>query len=29
MNFVWVEVQDEYGTDPALQLPDTSLIFFP
>ncbi|MDB5201709.1 MAG: hypothetical protein JWQ27_1118 [Ferruginibacter sp.] len=29
MNFVWVEVKDQYGTDPALQLPDTTLILFP
>jgi hypothetical protein len=29
MSFVWMEVEDEYGTDPALQLPGTSVILFP
>ena len=29
LNFTWIEVEDEYGTDPALQLGDTSLILFP
>lgn len=29
LNFVWVEVEDDYGIDPALQLPDTSLLVFP
>jgi hypothetical protein len=29
MNFIWIEVEDEYGTDPALLLPNTSLIIFP
>lgn len=29
MNFIWIEVQDDYGNDPALQLPDTTLILFP
>jgi hypothetical protein len=29
LNFVWVEVTDDYGNDPALQLPDTILILFP
>ena len=29
LHFVWVEVEDEYGIDPALQLPDTTLIVFP
>ena len=29
MNFIWIEVEDEYGIDPALQLPDTTLILFP
>ncbi len=27
--FVWVEVEDEYGNDPALQLADTTLILYP
>ena len=29
LNFVWIEVDDEYGKSPALQLPDTTLIIFP
>ena len=29
MNFEWIEVEDEYGTDPALQLPGTSILIFP
>lgn len=29
LNFVWIEVKDEHGTDPALQLPDTTLIIYP
>ena len=29
LNFTWIEVEDEYGTDPALKLGDTSLILFP
>lgn len=29
MKFVWVEVEDEYGTDPAVMLPDTTLIIYP
>jgi hypothetical protein len=29
LNFVWVEVDDEYGNTPAVQMPDTSLIVFP
>jgi hypothetical protein len=29
LNFTWIEVEDEYGTDPALKLDDTSLILFP
>lgn len=29
LNFVWIEVKDEYGADPALQLPDTTLIIYP
>ena len=29
MAFVWIEVTDEYGNDPAIQLPDTSLILYP
>jgi hypothetical protein len=29
MNFTWVQVEDEYGTDPAIKLPDTTIILFP
>lgn len=29
MSFIWIEVEDEYGTDPALLLPDTTVIIFP
>ena len=29
MNFIWIEVEDEKGTDPALLLPDTTIILFP
>ena len=29
LNFVWIEVDDEYGNSPALQLSDTTLIIFP
>lgn len=29
MNFVWIEVEDELGTTPAIQFPDTSIILFP
>jgi hypothetical protein len=29
LNFTWIEVEDEYGPDPALKLGDTSLILFP
>jgi hypothetical protein len=29
LNFTWIEVEDEYGTDPALKLDDTSLILYP
>jgi len=29
MNFIWIEVEDEFGVDPALQLPYTSLIIYP
>lgn len=29
LNFIWVEVNDEYGNAPALQMPDTTLIVFP
>jgi hypothetical protein len=29
LNFTWIEVEDEYGTDPALKFADTSLILFP
>lgn len=29
MGFRWIEVEDEYGVDPAIQLPGTSIILFP
>lgn len=29
MNFNWMQVEDEYGTDPAIQLPDTTILLFP
>ena len=29
MNFFWVQIEDEYGTDPAIQLPGTTIILFP
>jgi hypothetical protein len=29
LNFSWVEVEDQYGNDPALKLENTSLILFP
>lgn len=29
LNFKWVEIEDEYGIDPALQLEGTSIIIFP
>jgi len=29
MNFTWIEVEEENETDPALLLPDTTLILFP
>ncbi len=29
LNFLWVEIEDEYGIDPALQLERTSIIIFP
>ncbi|MDN3657232.1 DUF3806 domain-containing protein [Ferruginibacter paludis] len=29
MSFVWIEVDDEFGKSPALQLPDTTLILYP
>jgi len=29
MNFIWMQVEDEYGSDPAIQLPGTSIILFP
>jgi len=29
LNFLWIEVEDEYGIDPALILPNTTLILFP
>jgi len=28
-SFEWVEIEDEYGNDPALILPDTTLKLFP
>ncbi len=29
LGFEWVTVEDEYGRDPAIQLPGTSIILFP
>lgn len=29
MGLVWVAVEDEYGRDPALKLPGTSILLFP
>ena len=29
LNFTWIDVEDECGTDPALKLGDTSIILFP
>jgi hypothetical protein len=29
LGFNWVEVEDEYGIDPAIKLADTSLLLFP
>lgn len=29
MGLVWVAVEDEYGRDPALSLPGTSVLLFP
>jgi Domain of unknown function (DUF3806) len=29
MGFIWIQVEDENGTDPALLLPDTSMKLFP
>ncbi len=29
MNFNWVQVEDKYGIDPAIQLPGTSILLFP
>lgn len=29
LGFNWVEIEDEFGIDPALRLGDTSLILFP
>lgn len=29
LNFKWVEVEDEYGIDPAIKLKGTSIILFP
>lgn len=29
MGFQWIEVKDEYGNDPAVQFPGTSIIVFP
>ena len=29
MGFEWIQVEDEQGIDPALQLSDTSIILFP
>lgn len=29
LNFIWVEIEDQYGIDPALKFENTSLILFP
>jgi hypothetical protein len=29
LNFNWIEIEDDSGTDPALKLGDTSIILFP
>ena len=29
LEFSWIEVEDEYGIDPAIKLKETSLILFP
>lgn len=29
MNFIWVEIEEDGETDPALNFPDTTLILFP
>lgn len=29
MGMEWVMVEDEYGTDPAVRLPGTTIIIFP
>jgi len=29
IGFEWIEVDDEFGKDPALQMPNTSVILFP
>jgi|SRR6185312_7162709 len=29
MGFSWIQVEDEYGIDPAINLPGTSIILFP
>jgi hypothetical protein len=29
LNFIWIQVEDEIGTDPAVILPDTTLIVYP
>lgn len=29
LGFNWVEIEDEFGVDPAIKLGDTSLILFP
>ncbi len=29
LSLEWIEVKDEFGTDPALELPNTTIIIFP
>jgi len=29
MDFIWVQVEDEYGKDPPIKLPNTTIILFP
>ena len=29
MNFIWIQIEDEFGIDPAILLPDTTIRLFP
>lgn len=29
LNFRWIEIEDDYGIDPAIKLDDTTIILFP